>query len=167
MPPLPAVDLTLLSAGAGNYYPKDGGTVAVHYVMRVRRDGRAGFRGGGGGGGRRAFRATDAAFAPAAPHTHARDAQRPDGSLIDDSYARKRPMVFGVGMGCVMPGWNEVVKQMSVGDKAQCVLKPHLMYSQKGLPGLIAPDSDIHLEIELITIQTSEDTSRGVGKRPR
>ena len=37
MPPLPAVDLTLLSAGAGNYYPKDGETVAVHYVMRVRR----------------------------------------------------------------------------------------------------------------------------------
>ena len=36
MPPAPLVDITLLVAGNGKYYPKDGETVAVHYIMRVR-----------------------------------------------------------------------------------------------------------------------------------
>ena len=36
MAPAPLVDITLLVAGNGKYYPKDGETVAVHYIMRVR-----------------------------------------------------------------------------------------------------------------------------------
>ncbi|XRB25606.1 FKBP-type peptidyl-prolyl cis-trans isomerase [Pseudoscourfieldia marina] len=126
MPPAPLVDITLLVAGNGKYYPKDGETVAVHYIMR-----------------------------------------RQDGTIIDNSYERAKPFTFGVSLGDVLPGWNEVVKQMSVGDKAECVLPPNLMYSAKGLPGLIEPNMNIHLEVELVSIQTSADTDQGNDKRRR
>ena len=93
--------------------------------------------------------------------------QRQDGTIIDNSYERAKPFTFGVALGDVLPGWNEVVKQMSVGDKAECVLPPNLMYSTKGLPGLIEPNMNIHLEVELVSIQTSADTDQGNDKRRR
>ena len=173
MAPAPLVDITLLVAGNGKYYPKDGETVAVHYIMRVRHLVCLSF----------VFKLIPETTSKLSHTLHLRfflslinlhlpsfifhSLQRQDGTIIDNSYERAKPFTFGVSLGDVLPGWNEVVKQMSVGDKAECVLPPNLMYSAKGLPGLIEPNMNIHLEVELVSIQTSADTDQGNDKRRR
>mmetsp|Transcript_4003 Transcript_4003/g.12528 ORF Transcript_4003/g.12528 Transcript_4003/m.12528 type:complete len:119 (+) Transcript_4003:101-457(+) len=78
-----------------------------------------------------------------------------NGKVFDSSYSRGRPFRFKVGVGQVVPGWDEAVKQLSVGEKARCIVPADLAYGNKGIPGLIPPGATLYLEIELISIVTS------------
>ena len=55
-----------------------------------------------------------------------------------------------------MKGWDEAVKQLSVGEKASCTFPANLAYGAKGFPGLIPPNSNLHVVIELVAIMISD-----------
>mmetsp|Transcript_24954 Transcript_24954/g.41753 ORF Transcript_24954/g.41753 Transcript_24954/m.41753 type:complete len:116 (-) Transcript_24954:205-552(-) len=79
-----------------------------------------------------------------------------DGKLIDQTYTRDKPFTFKVGSGQVVKGWDEVVRQLSVGEKAKCTIPGDLAYGSRGFPGLIPGNASLYVELELLSINTPE-----------
>lgn len=74
-----------------------------------------------------------------------------DGTQFDSSVGKK-PLVFTLGVGMVIPGWDEGVKGMRVGGKRELIIPPDLAYGRRGAGNLIPPDSTLRFEIELLSI---------------
>ncbi|MCB0470737.1 MAG: peptidylprolyl isomerase, partial [Flavobacteriaceae bacterium] len=52
--------------------------------------------------------------------------QLADGTVFDSSYKRNQPIEFPLGVGHVIPGWDEGIQLLSVGDKARFVIPSDL-----------------------------------------
>jgi FKBP-type peptidyl-prolyl cis-trans isomerase len=76
-----------------------------------------------------------------------------DGGVFDDSYKRGNPIEFPVGMGNVIPGWDEGVLLLSKGDKARFVIPSELAYGEAGAGGVIPPGATLIFDVELMDIK--------------
>jgi cyclophilin family peptidyl-prolyl cis-trans isomerase len=76
---------------------------------------------------------------------------------FDNSYKRKRPHVFELGKGQVIPGWDEGVKGMLPGEKRTLVVPPALAYGPEGKQGLVLPYETLYLSVELVEINPPPD----------
>jgi peptidylprolyl isomerase len=79
-------------------------------------------------------------------------AQLPDGTEFANSYLEGQPAVAILGRGQLLPGWEEGVLMMKAGGQARMVLPPELAFGTEGY-GMIPPDSEIILIIDLISIE--------------
>jgi len=75
-----------------------------------------------------------------------------DGTVFDSSVTRGEPIEFPIGVGRVIPGWDEGIALLSVGGKATLVIPSHLAYGAKGAGGVIPPNATLIFEVELIEI---------------
>jgi len=75
-----------------------------------------------------------------------------DGAVFDSSIQRGQPLSFQVGLGGVIPGWDEGVASMQVGGKRQLVIPPDLGYGETGSGGVIPPNATLIFEVELLEI---------------
>ena len=74
-----------------------------------------------------------------------------DGRVFDSSVLQNRaPLVFAVGTGRVIRGWDEALLGMGLGEKRRLTIPPHLAYGDKGFSTLIAPNTTLVFEIELV-----------------
>ncbi|MCZ2115696.1 MAG: FKBP-type peptidyl-prolyl cis-trans isomerase [Anaerolineae bacterium] len=69
-----------------------------------------------------------------------------------DSSIGRAPLSFTIGMGQVIPGWEEGVAGMRVGGKRQLVIPADLAYGDTG-SGMIPPGATLIFEVELLDIQ--------------
>lgn len=76
------------------------------------------------------------------------------GEKFDSSHDRKEPLVFPVGKGRVIKGWDEGVGSMKVGGKRKLIIPAHLGYGQQGAGGVIPPGATLIFEVELLAINT-------------
>lgn len=77
-----------------------------------------------------------------------------DGVQFDSSLNRGQPIVFTVGIGQVIPGWDEALTSMNVGGKRQVVIPPELAYGEAGAGGgIIPPNATLIFEMELVDVQ--------------
>lgn len=76
---------------------------------------------------------------------------------FDNSYKRKRPHLFELGKGQVIPGWDEGVAGMLPGEKRTLVVPPDLAYGPEGKQGLVLPYETLYLEVELVEINPPPD----------
>lgn len=76
-----------------------------------------------------------------------------DGTKFDSSLDRGEPIVFRLGSGNVIRGWDEGVKGMKVGGKRKLTIPPHLGYGAAGRSGVIPPDATLVFEVELVAVQ--------------
>lgn len=81
-----------------------------------------------------------------------------DGTEFDSSYAREQPFQFQLGAGEVIPGWDEGVSMMQVGETARLVIPPDLAYGEAGAGGVIPPDATLTFEVELVSIDAPPPT---------
>lgn len=75
-----------------------------------------------------------------------------DGTVFDSSYQRKKPIDFTVGIGQVIPGWDEGILLLKVGDKARLVIPSVLAYGASGAGGVIPPNANLIFDVELMAI---------------
>ena len=73
-----------------------------------------------------------------------------DGTVFDSSYKRQQPIDFALGQGQVIPGWDEGVSLLKVGDKARFVIPSDLAYGSRGAGGVIPPDAALIFDVELV-----------------
>jgi FKBP-type peptidyl-prolyl cis-trans isomerase len=74
-----------------------------------------------------------------------------DGTEFDSSYAHGKPVTFTVNR--VIPGWQDVIPRMHVGDKWRVVIPPQLAYGERGELPRIGPNEALVFEIELVDIR--------------
>jgi len=76
-----------------------------------------------------------------------------DGTVFDSSYKRKQPLDFKVGIGQVIPGWDEGILLLKVGDKARFVIPSDLAYGARGAGGVIPPNAVLIFDVELMDVK--------------
>lgn len=76
-----------------------------------------------------------------------------NGQVFDSSYRRKQPIDFKLGVGQVIPGWDEGIALLKVGDKARLVIPSNLAYGAAGAGGVIPPHATLIFEVELMGVK--------------
>ena len=74
-----------------------------------------------------------------------------NGSEFDSS-RRREPFSFPLGVGFVIPGWDQGLIGMRVGGKRRLTIPPELGYGASGMGRWIPPNAVLVFEIELLEI---------------
>ena len=76
-----------------------------------------------------------------------------NGQVFDSSYQRNQPIDFQLGIGQVIPGWDEGISLLNVGDKARFVIPSELGYGSAGAGGVIPPNATLIFDVELMGVK--------------
>lgn len=77
-----------------------------------------------------------------------------DGTVFDSSVERDEPFQFTLGVGQVIPGWDEGVQLMTKGEKGVLYIPYYLGYGERQAGDKIVPFSNLIFEVELIDFDT-------------
>lgn len=75
----------------------------------------------------------------------------PNGTEFDSSYKRNTPISFS--LGGVIPCWTQGVQKIKVGGKARLTCPGATAYGERGVPGLIPPNTTLTFDVELLAIE--------------
>jgi len=90
-------------------------------------------------------------------HMHYRGSLKEGGAEFDNSYKKGQPLIFTLGVGEVIKGWDQGLLGICAGEKRKLVIPPHLAYGEMGSPPTIPPDATLVFEIEGIKVQAPND----------
>jgi len=76
-----------------------------------------------------------------------------DGTMFDSSLKRGKPIDFPLGTGSVIPGWDEGIAGMQVGEKRQLRIPAKLGYGATGSPPVIPANATLIFDVELVDVR--------------
>ena len=76
-----------------------------------------------------------------------------DGAEFDNSYDRGEPLVFSLGAGQVIRGWDDGIVGMKVGGCRRITIPPHLGYGARGAAGVIKPNETLVFVCDLVGVR--------------
>ena len=79
-----------------------------------------------------------------------------DGTVFDSSIERGEPIAFPIGKGHVIPGWDEGIMLMSVGEKGVLYIPYYLAYGTRGSAPVIPPFANLIFDVELVEVQKAQ-----------
>ena len=75
-----------------------------------------------------------------------------DGTVFDKSLDHESPFSFKIGQGQVIKGWDLGIASMTVGERAELILKPEYAYGDSGAGASIPPGATLIFKVELVQI---------------
>jgi len=75
------------------------------------------------------------------------------GTKFDSSLDRGEPIIFKVGVGYVIPGWDEGLMMMKVGEKRRLFIPADLAYGPRGVGRIIGPNANLIFDVELLGVK--------------
>lgn len=75
-----------------------------------------------------------------------------DGGEFDSSFDRGEPLVFPLGAGQVIAGWERGIAGMRVGGRRRITIPPHLGYGARGAGGVIKPHETLVFVCDLVGV---------------
>ncbi|MDZ7642759.1 MAG: FKBP-type peptidyl-prolyl cis-trans isomerase [Woeseiaceae bacterium] len=76
------------------------------------------------------------------------------GDKFDSSVDRGQHFRFPLGAGRVIPGWDQGVAGMQVGEVRELTIAPEMAYGDRGAGDVIPPGSTLVFEVELAGIES-------------
>lgn len=76
----------------------------------------------------------------------------PNGTLFDSATDPNDPLVFRLGVGQVIAGWDEGIIGMRVGGVRKLVIRPGLAYGNQQI-GPIPANSTLVFRVQLLSVQ--------------
>lgn len=73
-----------------------------------------------------------------------------DGGQFDASWDRDQTFELVLGIGQVIPGWDEGIQGMREGGRRQLVIPPDMAYGERGAGADIPPDSTLVFVVDLL-----------------
>lgn len=74
-----------------------------------------------------------------------------DGKEFDSSIPRDAPITFELGSARVIPGWDQGLVGMCLGEKRTLTIPSDLAYGSAGI-GPIPPNADLIFDVELVYV---------------
>jgi FKBP-type peptidyl-prolyl cis-trans isomerase len=76
-----------------------------------------------------------------------------DGKVFDSSIPRGQPIPFTLGIGQVIPGWDQGILGMKVGGKRTLTIPANLAYGASGAGDVIPPNATLYFDVELVSVK--------------
>lgn len=74
------------------------------------------------------------------------------GEKFDSSRDRGQPITFELGARQVIPGWDEGIVGLQVGEHARLTIPPEMAYGEAGAGAAIGPDETLVFDVELVDV---------------
>jgi len=75
------------------------------------------------------------------------------GEQFDASWDNGQPFTFQLGVGQVIPGWDEGIEGMKPGGRRQLTIPAEKAYGPQGSPPAIGPDETLIFVVDLLEVQ--------------
>lgn len=82
-----------------------------------------------------------------------------NGQTIGSTYGKDEKFTFVLGEGYVIPGWEEIVPRMHVGDRVKAVIPFEMAYGEHSVSS-IPPYTNLVYDIKLLKITTVEELKK-------
>ena len=76
-----------------------------------------------------------------------------DGKVVFNSKKDGKPWIGVIGDASLISAIDLGIRGMFVGGKRALWIPPHLAYGVNGIPGQVAPDSQLYAEIEILEVR--------------
>jgi FKBP-type peptidyl-prolyl cis-trans isomerase len=76
-----------------------------------------------------------------------------DGKVFDSSDKQGRPIEFPLGVGQVIPGWDQGIALLNEGSQATLLIPSTLGYGQRGAGADIPADAVLRFDVELVGVK--------------
>lgn len=80
-----------------------------------------------------------------------------NGDVFDSSRDRKRALIFKLGVGQLLPGLEQGLPKMSVGQICVFTIPPALGYGTEGFMPVVPPSATLTYEVELLDFSAEDD----------